>query len=469
MPVIYIYLLIHFLIRMLFSQTIQMDDAEQIRLAQNLSLGYPIPQPPLYTWITWGLFQLFGTSLFILSLLKYLLIGLTFWLLWLSSIYLFQYQQSRWLSIFAFLLMPSFAWHMHQGFTHTILLGLSIAMTLHAILRMQQHDSNNNYLYLGLALAAGIMAKYSFLLFMIPILLAAFSIQKYRQRLIKYQTLITVAVVATITSPHLLWLAQNYQDVFIAIDQKLLITQNNLFMQKITSLWKFIISAIAFVTPLIVILAIFSGRKLFTSPLKNHNISIQLLSRFYIIIITATLLFSLFFTMPHFKVRWFHPIMMLFPLWLLAHIETSRPPSKKLLHWMGAITLLISVLIIMIRIGQLTIGPELGHYSRLNRPIIESLKKLPSFKQSTMLVTDDDFLGAHLLSKYATNPIIINKTYFRTRPFSTPTECMLLWDNDDPTTPPDLVDSINTGNIKTDIGILTYTLHYAILPKASCP
>ena len=77
---LFIYLVVHFLIRVLFSQTLQVDDAEQIRYAQELLLGYPIPQPPMYSWLSWGSFQLLGSGLFALTLIKYILITLTFWL-----------------------------------------------------------------------------------------------------------------------------------------------------------------------------------------------------------------------------------------------------------------------------------------------------------------------------------------------------------------------------------------------------
>ena len=60
---IFAYIVIHFLIRILFSQTLQVDDAEQIRLSQALLLGYSLPQPPLYSWLSWGMFQTFGAGL----------------------------------------------------------------------------------------------------------------------------------------------------------------------------------------------------------------------------------------------------------------------------------------------------------------------------------------------------------------------------------------------------------------------
>jgi hypothetical protein len=64
--------------RIFFSHTLQVDDAEQIRLSQELLLGYPIPQPPMYSWLSWGMFQILGTGLLALTLLKYIFITLTF-------------------------------------------------------------------------------------------------------------------------------------------------------------------------------------------------------------------------------------------------------------------------------------------------------------------------------------------------------------------------------------------------------
>ncbi len=80
-----LYIIIHLIIRLSFSQTMQVDDAEQIRHAQELLLGHPIPQPPMYSWLSWIVFQIFGTGLLALTVLKYMVISLTFWLTWLVS------------------------------------------------------------------------------------------------------------------------------------------------------------------------------------------------------------------------------------------------------------------------------------------------------------------------------------------------------------------------------------------------
>ena len=465
------YLLLHLTIRLLFSQTLQVDDAEQIRHAQNLLLGYPIPQPPLYSWLSWVLFQLFGTGLLTLTLLKYTLITLTFWATWLSSGYLFKHLQTRYLALFAFLLMPSFAWHMHQGFTHTILLGFAIAVSLHALLRLTQHQKPIDYLYLGAALGVGVMAKYSFLLFMVPLFISALSIKTVRQQLLQRRALFMVAAFLLVTTPHLYWLSQHYQAVFPAIDQKLKVSADNSIFEQFKSLGNFFVAALAFIVPWIFL---FIHKPTKKQEAVGTELGAQLLNRFYLVLLLITLLLALFYTMPHFKVRWFHPFMMLFPLWWLTMIEGEKPFSQVRIRWVYSVTIIFTILIIAVRLVQVTIGPELGHYGRLNRPIMETLEKLPPMTKLTQprnevvkLLTNDDFLGAHLLSYYPENPIAIRGVWYRESGQNSKEEarCIQLWDSDDEHLLPPT--DVEVEKITTQVAEVKYTLFWASLKK--CP
>jgi len=467
---ILVYLGIHFSIRILFSQTLQVDDAEQVRHAQELLLGYPIPQPPLYSWLSWGLFQLIGTGLLALTLLKYILIGLTFWLTWVVSGYLFIHTQTRWLATTAYLLTPSFAWHMHQGFTHTILLGFTIIITLHALLRFYDNSSNLNILYLGTAIATGLVSKYSYLLFIIPLLLSALTISTFRNRLFTWKGILIFFPLIVIALPHLLWLADHHQEVFSAISHKLKVTHDNLFIERISSLSQFTVAATAFVVPLLPIYLLVTGKRLFLNQQTlEPQFNQQLLNRFYLLLIGIILLLALFVSMPHFKVRWFHPLMMIFPLWMLGRIERQAPLTTVQIRWIGGTTILITGLIIVIRLLQNIVGPELGHYSRLNRPIIESLEQLPSQLQSdTVFVTSDHFITAHLLLHYRGAPIRYNETTFNAEGIQNSNQCLYLWDNDsEPTSPPIATLGID-GVIEKHREGITYRLSYALLQKEHC-
>ena len=463
-----LYLLTHFSIQIGLNQTLQLDDAEQVRHAQHLALGYPIPQPPLYSWLTWALFQLIGTGLLALTLLKYTLIGCTFWLLWLVTEYLFKHHQTRWIATFSLLLMPSFAWHMHQGFTHTILLGMAIMMTLHATLRLPEHHSHTDYLYLGSAIGVGLMAKYSFLLFLILLFASALSIHTYHRHLIHPYIWITLVTIAAWETPHLYWLSEHHQQIFNSIDQKLKVSDESILLTRLSSLGWFITAAIAFVTPWLLLFIPLSIRQLFSPRTATTSPSTALLTRFYWGLLITVLSLSLFFSMPHFKVRWFHPLMMLFPLWLLAYIEEERPLSVTILFWVKRVTITITLLIIILRILQTTVGPDLGYYSRVNRPIIEALNQLPALEKSTLIKTKDPFLGAHLLAHYPHHTVQIGNSRYPRNLNSPLSQCLLLWDNDAPFSKPNLSDALITKQQIKTIGEVQYTLYTALFLKR-CP
>ena len=465
-----VYLVTHFLIRTLFSQTLQVDDSEQINYAQNILLGYPIPQPPMYSWLSWGVFQIFGTGLLSLTLLKYVFIALTFWLTWLVSGQLFQHLQTRYIATFSYLLMPSFAWHMHQGFTHTILLGFGIILSLHALLSLKDKPVAKNYLYLGVAFGIGLMGKYSFLLFMIPIFIAAVSIGSFRQIFANKKTWLTIGIFVLIIGPHVFWLTQHYQEIFLSIDQKLKVTSDNLLLDRMKSVGQFIAAAIAFVVPFSLIFIINSWRKIFNIDKQaSKDDSTLLLNRFYLIILVSVILLSIFVSMPHFKVRWFHPLMMIFPLWMLARIERKTPLPKSIMRWFAVSTIIFTILILSIRIVQVTIGPELGQYGRLNRPIIETFDKLPeSAIKSSIIKTEDGFIGSHLLSHYQKHNIIIESRNFRKEHYENSTQCLWLWDDDTPYTTPKINKIIEQGELITYVSEFKYILFYALSSKSEC-
>ena len=465
-----IYLSIHLLVRMLLSQTLQVDDSEQIYHAQNILLGYPFPQPPLYSWLTWIMFQIFGTGLLALTLLKYAIISLTFWFTWLTSGQLFQHLQTRYIATFSYLLMPSFAWHMHQGFTHTILLGFGIIISLHALLSLKENPSMKNYLYLGLALGVGLMGKYSFLLFMIPLLVSAISIASFRRVVTDQKILLSLGVFILIVGPHVYWLTQHHQEIFLSIDQKLKVTSDNLFIDRIKSVGKFSGAAIAFVMPFSLIFIINSWKKIFNIDKQaSKDGSTQLLNRFFLVTLGSVVVLAIFVSMPHFKVRWFHPLMMIFPLWMLARIERKTLLSKSIMRWFISITIIFTVLILSIRIAQVTIGPELGNYGRLNRPIIETFDKLPEqLIKNSIIKTEDGFIGSHLLSHYQKSNIIINNRSFRKEYFEDSVQCLWLWGDDTPYTKPSIDRIIESGQLETYIADFKYTLFYALSSKQEC-
>ena len=71
------YFVLHVLVRSFVSGSLDYDESEQAFLSQFMALGYN-SQPPLYTWLQRGTFELFGYSVMSLALLKNLFIWLTY-------------------------------------------------------------------------------------------------------------------------------------------------------------------------------------------------------------------------------------------------------------------------------------------------------------------------------------------------------------------------------------------------------
>src|SRR2546425_11911640 len=63
------YFSLHLITRTLVSETVGIDEADQLVLGQKWSWGYG-PQPPLYTWLLMLFIKFFGPSVFSLTLLR---------------------------------------------------------------------------------------------------------------------------------------------------------------------------------------------------------------------------------------------------------------------------------------------------------------------------------------------------------------------------------------------------------------
>jgi len=425
-----LYLTIHIMIRLGFSSTLQVDDSEQVYFAQNLRLGYPIPQPPLYTWLTWIFFKVFGPSLFALTVLKYSLIGLTFYFIHKTSVFFTKDKYIQNLIVLSYLLMPSFFWHMHQGFTHTILLGLAISSTFYYSISIISNDKYIDYFFLGASIAIGVLSKYSYLIFIFLLFVTLISKKDSREIFFNKKILISLFVALILQLPHMYWVFENFQNLFLSVDEKLSINQsssvNNFF--SLLNLFK---SSIGFISPLIFvfIISFFRGKKNQKENNTSPNINLEIIELFFKVLIIFSILTLLFFTIPHVKVRWLHPLLMLFPFWvfikLLNRGKIDLLTKKIFIYFL----IIITILVLFIRLIQVTVGPDFGIYGRLNRPIITALNKIPKklLDQST-IATNDAFIASHLLINFR-NRILYRKEFFNTGEESD--KCLWVWDNDD--------------------------------------
>src|SRR3954447_13706472 len=108
-------------LRPFVSSTLQWDEAEQTIFSQALRWGYS-EQPPLYTWLTWAAFQVFGPGVLGLAVVKTAVFAVLFGLTYRTAARTLGDARLAGYAAFSLLLIPYFAWEANRDRTHSVLL-----------------------------------------------------------------------------------------------------------------------------------------------------------------------------------------------------------------------------------------------------------------------------------------------------------------------------------------------------------
>ncbi len=465
-----LYACLHAALRLGLTSTLAIDEAREALLAQTLEWGYQVRQPPLYNWLVWGAFRLFGVGVPALTVVKYAVLALAYAFLYLSARRVLASPALAALATFALLLMAPVAWVVHETFTHSIAVLAAAAATLYALLRLEATGSRVAYLGLGVTLALGVLSKFSYALFAGSLLLAALTVDRFRRRLLTARLLLALGVGSLVVLPFAAWWTR--QDVSLArlyaaeVDPG----EPETYAAGVASaLYYAARVTLYYVTPLwIVALALFRGawarRGDEAGALRPVR---QLLERFFLVQFGLLLLAALVAGLTYLKFRWLLPVFALFPLYVFARLDPTRLDGARLRRF-AALLALAEVLVLLAFPLNLYRGDRFGRPSRLNAPydVIAAGLARAGFARGT-IATGDGPLGGNLRLRFPESRIV-SLTYPRYLPPAPGGgQCLIAWEKGPPdTVPPDLrawlaavLDLRLTG--AEPIGILEAPYHHA--------
>lgn len=205
------------------------DEIEQYLDADSFQLGYSEKQPPLFTWILYLLFSIFGKSQFVLFVLIHSMIFGFYAINYLIAKEVLP-QSKAILSTFALLLIPVYSIEFPKYFTHSILFSLMGSLALYICLRILKtslpsesnpKEASNltikqrnlqllNYLLLGIVLGLGVLAKYNFVLVIGVLLLAALLSKESRKLILSPQIVLSFGAFIAVIAPHFMWAISRY-------------------------------------------------------------------------------------------------------------------------------------------------------------------------------------------------------------------------------------------------------------------
>ena len=399
------------MVRVFVSDTAELDESEQVLLAQQWQWGYGL-QPPLYTWIQARFFAVFGQNIFALSFLKHLLLFGTFAFTYWTATEISDDGATPLLAMLSLLLVPQFAWESHRDLTHSVAATTCGTATLLALVRLLKRPTAPAYLLVGALAGLGLLAKYNFGIFLLAALAAALSIRDFRRVLTQWPVIGAVAAFAIITAGHFTWIAHTgvtpgRHDVLRSVWQAL-------------GLWtKAVLAFGALLLPL------FLWIRFRTSPGKDGTRSrFETLLFRTLVAATAISLIVVLTWKGRFKDRWFQPVLFALPLYFALWARPRLSPG--FLRTLIGLTITIAVGSLL----ALTLIPPAaritGRPTRLNLPYAELASQLRARGIAPgIVIADSRLTGGNFQLHFPQAKVLVPEL---STGAPAPGDCLIIWD-----------------------------------------
>jgi 4-amino-4-deoxy-L-arabinose transferase-like glycosyltransferase len=389
----------HVAIRVAISPALRWDEAQQILWTQQLQWGYGA-QPPLYTWLQWGVNQLLGPSVLALALLKHALIVLTCVFMWLAARESLG-RRAAWWSAASLFLLPPFGWDAISDLTHTV---LAVAMTcgtwwlLLRIVRRAGNGCQREFAALGLVCGCGMLAKYNFALALGAFIVALLSVREPRRALLGRGWWWTPLIGLAIVAPHGWWLLSHWHAATAGTIRMMSITPVHHWSVGLGHLLTAILGTLALWA--ILALAAFGSGWLRGNDRPQASWMQPVFGRYLGLITLALLTMVLAADVTVFRSRWMLPLLAPVPLMAFAlRPELDADPRGKRFT---VLTLALIVAMLVTAAGRPWISYVDGGTGELNHPVAQLAQTLQSagYDGHGRIIAADHMLAGMLRTRF---------------------------------------------------------------------
>ena len=388
------YFLLQAASRLLVAGTLNLDEAEQIILARELRLGYG-PQPPLYTWLQWLVFQVTGPSIAGLTLLKNLLLACTYWFTFRAAANVLGSRAGAVAAALSLLFIPQVVWESQRDLSHSVLVTTSAAACLYAFSELLRSGARRWFVILGLGVGAGLLSKYSFVLYAAAMLAAALTLAAARRQLLRPALAVTLGLAALIALPHYLWALDHVDQATGSILGKLDTRSGWSVPMQLAAGWGALLWALfQFLSPLWLIYGVLFWRRGSPDdqPLGPDPLWRALLHRYVGAFAVGITVLILVTGATFFKDRWMLPFAFLAPLYLLAVVAPRV--SRRRLELLARTASVFAMAVLIAIPLRVPVAGWLDKPMRLNAPVAEVADVLERRGWSGgVLITDENYLA----------------------------------------------------------------------------
>ncbi|RWX75973.1 hypothetical protein EPK99_20105 [Neorhizobium lilium] len=437
------YFLVNLMVRLVLPHGLELDEAEQTYFSQWLLAGYS-SQPPFYNWLEYAAVHSLGMSLLTLSLLKNVLLFLTYLFYWLAARQVLTDKRLAIVAALGLLTIPQVAFEAQRDLSHTVAAMFGVSLFLYALFRVIAKPSLSTFLLLGLATGIGGITKYNFAVVPLAAGVAVLMDRSMRKKLLDWRILPAGLLALAIVSPHAFWLINNFEASESHTMKKLVDDKTGFLISLVDGFGSLALSTLGFLALTLVIFSLVF-REHIKPVVVATNPWTRLVGRILALCLGVIVLMILFAGLENVRDRWLAPILLAAPLYIALKVDAAKIPAMLGLRRLWGVAAVIMVLIPTILFGRVASSAFTGKYGYVNIPFasIATLVTEKAARANTVVVAGDGQLAGNLHFNLGDLPVLTLRP-----PLGLPPQpvlefdrIVLVWRNSDGSPPSSLEES----------------------------
>lgn len=426
-----VYFLLQTLTRISLSDSLDMDEAEAVLWFQEARLGYGT-QPPLYAWLQWLMFSVFGVNILALAALKNAMLFATY-----AAMFQLARPMLGTLGAMAvaasLLLFPEIGFESHRDRTHSVLLITMASLTLWSYFAVVRQPSPARFALLGLVVALGLQSKYNFAMIVVGLAGASLLVAEHRRAVWTSRLWIAVAVAVVCLAPHGLWLVQHLDAATSGTVQKMQEGyRGGAYLSNLASGAGSLLVALSAALALpALVFGLACRAHLRRAALDWRSPDTRFFAALYLILASLMSALLLSGEISNIKVRWIMPLVFSMPLALfVAWPALARPEVHARILRISAVLALVLLLSFQLRFH---LGPAFGRHTTAHYPYAqlaaEIERRFPAVGH--VVVPDLRVAGNLLFHRPAVRPLILDRLLSGSEPLEGEALIVMPGGNDD--------------------------------------
>lgn len=373
--VLALYFSVNAALRLALPASLELDEGQQLFLAQWLAVGYD-SQPPFYNWLQYGVVQLVGTNLLSLVLLKNALLFSTYLLVGGAAFLTIRNRALAIIAVLGLLTLPQVVFESQRDLTHSVGVLFAASLFVYALFLALERGTFLAYALTGAAIGIGLLAKYNFALLPAAALLAILFEPAFRARLLNWRMLVTIAVAAAIVTPHARWFLDNI-DLATGRTLAKLTTDADVDRvdQILQGLFSLAAALVGFCALTILACWLAFGRR-FTQSWQASSPWTRLLGRMFLIVIVTLAGMVVFGGASLIKDRWLTPFLFALPLYLSLKLDALNQTIANAPKRFGVIAVLVMIAVPLALFARVPLAQWTGRYVKINVPYGPAIGKI---------------------------------------------------------------------------------------------